>query len=122
MSYLGKLWYGIGIDNSELKSDAREATEVFSGISDTVEAEAARIDKAWSNVGKSIAGALTLASATKYVQQIYKVRSAFQDTESAMTVFLGSAEKASKFMNDLQDYAWYNMFEFSDLTEQSKKN
>ena len=48
-------------------------------------------------------------------------RSYFQDIESSMKVFLGSAEKGEEFTKKLKDYAYYNMFEFSDLAAASQQ-
>ncbi|MDH8702365.1 ABC-type transporter Mla subunit MlaD [Dysgonomonadaceae bacterium PH5-43] len=90
-------------------------------LGDTTDRVTAGMGKSFGNLGGVVGGALSFAGASAFVSKIFDIRSAFQDTESSMTVFLGSAEKASKFMRELQDYAWYNMFEFSDLTEESKK-
>lgn len=48
-------------------------------------------------------------------------RSYFQDIESSMRVFLGSAEKGAEFTEKLKDYAYYNMFEFSELAQASQQ-
>ena len=48
-------------------------------------------------------------------------REYFQDIESSMKVFLGSAEKGAEFTAKLKDYAYYNMFEFSDLAQASQQ-
>lgn len=48
-------------------------------------------------------------------------RTYFQDIESSMKVFLGSAEKGAEFTEKLQMYAYYNMFEFSDLAAASQQ-
>lgn len=55
------------------------------------------------------------------VNKLFRVRSMFQDVESSMSVFLKSEEKATDFVNRLQDYAWYNMFEFSELSQASQQ-
>ena len=55
------------------------------------------------------------------VNQVFQTRSYFQDAASSMKAFLGDAEKAAKFTNDLQKYAFYNMFEFQDLVGVSKQ-
>lgn len=60
-------------------------------------------------------------SAMNIGMQVYQTRSYFQDAESSMKVFLGDAEKGSKFISELKDYAFYNMFEFKDLVGASKQ-
>lgn len=60
-------------------------------------------------------------SAGQIVSQMFQTRSYFQDAESSMKVFLGDAEKGTKFISELKDYAFYNMFEFKDLVGASKQ-
>ena len=55
------------------------------------------------------------------VHQVFQTRSYFQDAASSMKTFLGDAEKAAEFTKELQDYAFYNMFEFQDLVGVSKQ-
>lgn len=69
-----------------------------------------------------LAGAMFLGvSAKGIVDQMFQTRSYFQDAESSMKVFLGNAEKGSKFFRELKDYAFYNMFSFQDLVGASKQ-
>lgn len=56
-----------------------------------------------------------------FVHQVFQTRSYFQDAASSMKTFLGDAEKGAKFTKELQDYAFYNMYEFSDLIGVSKQ-
>lgn len=55
----------------------------------------------------------------KMLKDVVDVRSEFQNTEAMFKVFLGSAEKAKAFVSDIQKYAFNNVFEFKDLTQQS---
>lgn len=81
-------------------------------MANTVESEGSRM-------GRTLKTVLSGAAIGSFIKKIYEVRSELQDTESTMRVFLGSAEKGAQFMKELQDYAWFNMFEFSDLAKQS---
>lgn len=117
----GKIYYGLGLDNSQLQEDANQSMAIIKGIGNQAEAEGARIDNIFNKVSKSVGISLAGISVGSFVKQMFQIRSEFQDTESSMRVFLGSADKAAKFMQELQDYAWYNMFEFSDLTSESAK-
>lgn len=56
-----------------------------------------------------------------FVQKMSETRAYFQDIESSMEVFLGNQRKAAEFTEQLKDYAYYNMFEFSDLADASKQ-
>ena len=49
------------------------------------------------------------------------IRRDMQDIESTMKIFLGSAEKSAQFVSELEDAAYSNMFEFSELVEGSKQ-
>ena len=74
------------------------------------------------NAITSLAGKMFLGvSAMEIGNKMLETRSYFQDAESSMRVFLGSAEKGTKFINELKDYAYNNMFEFSDLVGASKQ-
>lgn len=116
-----KIWYAQGLDNSDLKKGARESVKTFDDIAKSAEESGDRIDSAFRKAAKAATALFSIAAAKGFVSNLYKIRSEFQDTEKSMEVFLGSAEKASGFMKQLLDYAWYNMFEFSDLTKESAK-
>jgi len=113
--------YSIFLNNDQLRNAAKQSSDMLKGIGDSAEAEGARIDRAFKKAAAGIGISLAGISAAGFVKQMFKIRSEFQDTESAMTVFLGSVDKSAKFMKELQNYAWYNMFEFSDLTKESAK-
>ncbi|MDR0836420.1 MAG: tape measure protein, partial [Tannerella sp.] len=65
---------------------------------------------------KKVGGAAALVG---FGKEIIKVRSEFQNTEAMFKVFLGDAEKAASFMQELQKYAFNNVFEFNDLSQQA---
>jgi|GEM_PF-4031405 len=117
----GRILYSLGLDNGQLREDADQSAAILRGIGNQAEAEGARMDAAFGKAARAVGASLAGLSVGSFVGQMFRVRSEFQDTESSMRVFLGSAERASAFMKELQDYAWYNMFEFSDLTRESAK-
>lgn len=74
------------------------------------------------NALSGLAGKMFLGiSAKEIAGQMFSTRSYFQDAESTMKVFLGDADKGTKFFRELKDYAFYNMFEFKDLVGASKQ-
>ena len=95
---------------TDAESTGRAIEQSFSGLSATLD-----------GISRKLKGAFTVAGATAFIKQVYQVRSYFQDIESSMEVFLGSAEKANKFTSQLKDYAWYNTFEFDELAAASKQ-
>lgn len=125
----GGLEYKIGLDTSQLMRDINTAKKGFDSLTNEAISQGNEIEAAFDNVGQrvknvigSIAGITVGVTGFKQiVSSIASTRSYFQDIESSMKVFLGSAEKASEFTAELKDYAWYNMFEFSDLAGASKQ-
>lgn len=74
-----------------------------------------------NSVGALVGVGFGAGQMLSFVNQVKQTRSYFQDIESTMEVFLGSQEKAAAFTSKLKDYAYYNMFEFSDLAAASKQ-
>lgn len=97
-------------------------------IQQSIAETAATVDRAGGNIESmfhriaGVAGlALSFDAAKGFVNQVVEMRSFFQDIESSMKVFLGSAEKGAEFTQKLKDYAYYNMFEFKDLAAASQQ-
>ena len=88
----------------------------------------AKIEQAGGNIEsmfRRIAGlaglSLSFEGLKGFAKQVVDMRGYFQDIESSMKVFLGSAEKGAEFTAKLKDYAYYNMFEFKDLAAASQQ-
>lgn len=131
----GQLAFGVTINEDVLErlkelekgfgSLDRKGKESLQSFENTVEDTFNNIGTSASSLTDKVAG-LTAAfigvqGVQGFVKKVYDVRSYFQDIESSMEVFLGSAEKAAAFTQDLKDYAYYNMFEFSELADASKQ-
>lgn len=84
-----------------------------------VDAALGSIDNKGRAIGATFKTFLGGAAMGAFVKHTFQIRSQMQDIESSMRVFLGDAEKARKFVAELKDYAWFNMFEFSDLAQES---
>ncbi len=124
----GKIYYGTGIDNSQLKIDADESKRILRGIGNEAEKVGEQADASISKANDSLSKlsgmvgvAFGMAGVKQFVSKVFEVRSYFQDINSTMEVFLGSQEKAAEFTKQLKDYAYYNMFEFADLADASKQ-
>ena len=115
----GKSYWGVGLDHQQFREDSAKIKAEFRSIGDSAESEGARIDKSWSQAKLAIGGVLSFNVARNFVGNMIKVRSEFESTEASFKVFLRSGEAAKKFMNDLQDYAFHNVFEFADLTQEA---
>lgn len=79
------------------------------------------IEDMFKRIAAAAGIAFSLEGAKSFLSKVVEMRSYFQDIESSMEVFLGSAEKGQKFMEDLKAAAYYNMFEFTDLANASKQ-
>lgn len=104
----GALFMATGIDNSGLYRG-------FADAENRIDQFRAYAEKA----GLAIGGYFGVQGLSGFVKEIVNVRSEFQNTEAMFKVFLGNADKASAFMKDIQKYAFNNVFEFKDLTQQA---
>ncbi len=113
----GRLHVIIDVDSSELQKALKDVTKSF----DSTQEGAERLGGTIDGLKGKVAAFFSVAAAKSFLQKIYETRSYFQDIESSMKVFLGDAEKAADFTQKLKDYAYYNMFEFSDLAQASQQ-
>lgn len=111
--------YGNIIGNVKFGTD--EANAAFQKYADNTKSASDSIKENLISIAKLAGLAFGLNEAKNFVDKIAETREYFQDIESSMKVFLGSVEKSEKFTKELKDYAWYNMFEFSDLAKASQQ-
>lgn len=107
------------MDASQAQKEADKLKLKIHGVDVASKEAGSSIDDFANKAAGLAAGAFSVGAISNFVKKIYEVRSSFQDAESSLSVFLGSAEKGQKFFKELKDYAWFNMFEFSDLLEAS---
>lgn len=98
-----------------------EATKAFENYANKSKSISEEIKGNLKGIAAMAGVAFGLHELEGFIQKVSETRSYFQDIESSMKVFLGSSEKAEDFTNKLKDYAWYNMFEFSDLAKASQQ-
>ena len=99
------LYFSVGLDNAELKKDAKESRNIMKGIGDSAEKEGDRMDKAFKKVGGAVAALFTAQQASRLIRSIVQVRGEFQQLEIAFTTMLKSGERADKLMQDLIKFA-----------------
>ena len=58
----GKLYYGLGLDNNQLRADAAESRNIIKGIGDTAVSEGNRIDSISHRIGAALAVAFSAPS------------------------------------------------------------
>ena len=110
-----------GIRLDELGAGLDGTTPKFQQYSNAIEKTDMTLKNVLSKFASITGVSLGIAGLKSFIGKVYEVRSSFQDIESSMEVFLGSQEKAASFTKELKDYAWYNMFEFTDLADASKQ-
>jgi len=115
----GSMNFTASIDTKQLVEAVKDIEKRLGNLEGTVTQAGESLDKLGSGFKNVLAAIGGTAAITGFVKKMFDVRSSFQDTQSAMEVFLGSAEKAEEHMKALQQYAWYNMFDFSTLTQAS---
>ena len=57
----GKLFYGTGLDNSQLRVGAAEAKRLLHGIGSTASSEGDKIDDSMKKIGKAVAGVFAVS-------------------------------------------------------------
>lgn len=118
---MAKLHIDMTADTSQAVTSIRQAEAAMGNFTKKASQEGNQLDEVFKKMATSAAALFSINAVKGYIKQIYDVRSSFQDAESSLATFLGSAEKGKEFLNELKDYAWYNMFEFSDLLEASNQ-
>lgn len=124
--------FDITANSAQFKQALDQAKRSFEELQRVAQSSGQGLDDTFkdvSNAAKGIEGSLKGVAAQlfsiagiswgamAFVRQMVQVRSEMQNTEASLKVFLGSAEKASKFMEELSDAAYWNVFEFKDLAE-----
>lgn len=117
----GKEYYGIGIDNSELKKDANQSKSLLKGIGNAAEAEGARIDNAFKNAAAGAAAFFSLQQAGLFVKKIMDVRGEFQKLEVSFNTMLGSKQKADALMQQLVETAAITPFDLQGVANGAKQ-
>ena len=74
----GKIWYGAGIDNTQLRNDARKTTQILGGIGNSAQAEGARIDSMMTTMGKGLIAIGGITALTALGKQILDTTAKFE--------------------------------------------
>ena len=101
--------------------EADSAAEIFQDTLSGVNKGLGKTLNMMNGLGSTIGTAFGVGAIGMFLNKVQEVRTYFQDIESSMRVFLGDAEKANQFTEELKSYAYYNMFEFSELAGGAKQ-
>ncbi len=117
----GRLNFGAGIDNSQLRIDAQESKRILNGIGTTAKQEGNEIDTAMKKIGASISGVFAVSKLKDFAKQVAVVRGEFQQLEIAFQTMLGSKAEADKLMSQLIQTAVITPFNMSDVANSAKQ-
>ena len=117
----GRLNFGAGIDNSQLRIDAQESRNILNSIGTSAKKEGEDIDAVMKKIGKSIAGVFAASQLKDFAKQVAVVRGEFQQLEIAFQTMLGSKAEADKLMSQLIQTAVITPFNMSDVANGAKQ-
>jgi tape measure domain-containing protein len=117
----GALEFEAYLSNERLNSTALEAERRIKGLTSTVEGESQKMDQAFSNIGKYVAGYFGIQAMTGFVTQLTKVRGEFQQLDVAFTTMLGSKEKSDTLMAQLLSTAAKTPFTLQEVAGGAKQ-
>lgn len=117
----GRLLFEAGLDNSNLRSGAAQATNILHGVGDKAVAEGARIDSAFRRIATGIGSVFVLQQASQLVSALARVRGEFQQLEVAFETMLQSKQKADALMGQLVRTAAITPFGLKDVAGGAKQ-
>lgn len=117
----GKIWYGLGLDNSSLKADAEKSKNILQGISDKAVEEGKKIDNTFKNISRTIGIVFSTGVLASFTKQIAETRGEFQQLEVAFTTMLGSKQKADALMARTVDFAAKTPFDLQGVANGTKQ-
>lgn len=101
----GKLYYGLGLDNNQLRADAAESRNIIKGIGDTAVSEGNRIDSISHRIGAALAVAFSAQQATAFARSIVQVTGEMQQLDVAFTTMLNSKAKSDALLSQAVNFA-----------------
>lgn len=106
----GDMHYTMTLDNSQFEQSMR------SSIGDVH-----LMQNAVLGLVQGMAALASVEGIKAFASKAFEMRTFFQDAEAAMKVFLKSDELAAEHLKELQSYAWYNVFDFTELVTASRQ-
>ena len=100
----GKLYYGIGLDNSQLRNDARESSNILHGIGDSADRESQRMDNSFKKMGAAIAAAFSIQQLTAFGKKVLDVRGEMDSLQRSFVTLAGRT-KGMRLFEDIKDFA-----------------
>lgn len=113
----GEIAARVTLDTSQLDKDVQRATGKFQQISQSAQQESNRMRDALLGVGKAMGIAFSAQQAIQFVQKLVSVRSEIQSLEVSFRTLLGSQEKATALMREMNEFAAATPLMIDDLAK-----
>lgn len=114
----GKLYYGLGLDNNQLRADAAESRNIIKGIGDTAVSEGSRIDSISKRIGAAIAVAFSVQQATTFAKSVIQVRGEVEALSISFETLLGgNKQKAKALFSEIRTFAVNTPMMLNDLAK-----
>jgi molybdopterin converting factor small subunit len=117
----GMLWFGAGLDTTQLARDANKASQTLQGIGNAADVEGSRIENMAKNAALAIGGIFTAQAASQLVSRIIDVTGQFQQLNVAFTTILQSKEKADALMSQMVTLATTTPFQLGEVANGAKQ-
>ena len=113
----GEIAARVTLDTSQLDKDVQRATGKFRQISQSAQQESNRMRDALMGIGKAMGLAFSAQQAIQFVQKLVRVRSEIQSLEVSFRTLLGSQEKATELMRQMNEFAAATPLMIDDLAK-----
>lgn len=112
----GNIYFGIGLDNAQLRADAQQSKNILNSISKTAVQEGNSIDATYNRIGKTIAGVFTVQQAARFVKQLVSVRGEIESLQRSFEVLAGRVQ-GKKLFEDIREFAVTTPMQLNDLAK-----
>lgn len=111
----------IVLDGSQLNREIAKSRRELKGLGDDVEAESGRMGRAFTGIGRSLAGIAGAWSLKGVASEVVKVRGEIEQLEVSFTTMLGSASKGRAMMGALTEFASTTPYGLTDSAGAAKQ-
>lgn len=118
---MAKLKIDVTADASNALQGFQQVQNKVSETSKKLEKEGGSIEDMFKRIKIAAAGAFAGFSAQRIISQVVQIRGEFQQLEAAFTTLLGSAEKATGMVKDLQQLAATTPFDMRGVASGAKQ-
>ena len=113
----GEIAARVTLDTSQLDKDVQRATGKFREVSQSAQQESHRMQDALMGIGRTMGLAFSAQQAIQFVQKLVSVRSEIQSLEVSFRTLLGSQEKATALMKEMNEFAAATPLMIDDLAK-----